>query len=267
MLISNLAELNREFQLLSESRKRWLFRGQKEDAPLRPSLERALKRFGQDIKQLRIWEDLLLREFRRHFHRYSLYRPADKLEWLTIMQHHGAPTRLLDWTYSPQVALFFAVERVKVGATCHVWAVENEFLSAETSRRLPQKLRRLVQDKRHDRDKSPELHDALLNARADLIVALNPFALSERLAIQQGAFLVSQSNTKPFEDVFATMQEKNPDAFRKYEITCTREFLGNVYESLHGMNMRSVSLFPGLDGYSRSFENLLLHPTLFKFLS
>lgn len=54
----------------------------------------------------------LVREFARKAHLHlapsELPAPDDTLEWLSLMQHHGAPTRLVDWTYSLPVALFFA---------------------------------------------------------------------------------------------------------------------------------------------------------------
>ena len=56
-------------------------------------------------------EGSLLREFIRRFHHYSDYAPRenDELEWFALMQHHGAPTRLLDWSDGALMALHFAV--------------------------------------------------------------------------------------------------------------------------------------------------------------
>jgi hypothetical protein len=265
--ITTFDQLNQEFQSLSG--KRWLFRGQAGVWPLTPSLERSIAKFGKNFEDIRKWETRLLREFRRHFHRYSAYRPniEDTLEWLTFMQHYGAPTRLLDWTYSPHVALFFAVEYMDLreDKACEIWAVDNMSLDAQTRVRLSPELQRLYDDKEHDKDRCAELLGKMLAANDDHIVALNPFNLSERLAVQQGVFLLSQSTKLSFTEVFETMRSTTPTAFRQFRIEFSQKFRDDAYTSLHKMNMTAVSLFPGLDGFSRSFANLLLHPTLWAF--
>ena len=89
----------------------WIFRGHKKSEwCLKSSLERALDDFDLELeKALRI-EGGLLRQFKRQLHHFGVPAPEDDdiMEWFTMMQHYGAPTRLLDWTHSFFAALYFA---------------------------------------------------------------------------------------------------------------------------------------------------------------
>jgi len=87
---------------------RWAFRGHTDEYwSLSPSIERISH---LDHATLRTCERYLRREFRRRAHQYVTDLPPkdDHLEWLALMQHHGVPTRLINWTESPYVAAFFA---------------------------------------------------------------------------------------------------------------------------------------------------------------
>jgi hypothetical protein len=101
----------------------WAFRGQSNSSwPLYSKLSRHLISFGINPLSWGVQERRILRIFRRKAHHYLEHLPSeeDTFEWLALMQHHGSPTRLLDLTWSPYVAAFFALEHAT--NDCAVWA-------------------------------------------------------------------------------------------------------------------------------------------------
>lgn len=112
----------------TERRKRWVFRGQESSTwCLTTTLERTLRnRFGYPLAEGRQWENRLRRQFMRNAPRFLNQPPKheDNMEWLALMRHYGAPTRLFDWTYSFWVALYFALESAETGGKCAVWALD-----------------------------------------------------------------------------------------------------------------------------------------------
>ena len=90
----------------------YLYRGHANaDWPLQSSLERIIGS-KWSAEEARRFEEHSLVQFQSKFHLYDRenVKPESKLAWLSIMQHYGVPTRLLDFTESPYVALYFALE-------------------------------------------------------------------------------------------------------------------------------------------------------------
>jgi len=96
----------------------FLFRGHTEVTPApSPKIWRDSTAGKRDF--LETCERDLLSEFKRHARPFVDRLPADDWEWLALAQHHGLPTRLLDWTLNPLVALWFACDRERTDG--QVW--------------------------------------------------------------------------------------------------------------------------------------------------
>ncbi len=97
--------------------KKYIYRGHSDSRwKLETTLQRKLSEYGIGRRVWKEREQSIISTFQKRVHLYLRHLPNEKnenrrhLEWLSIMQHFGAPTRLLDWTYSPFVAAFFALE-------------------------------------------------------------------------------------------------------------------------------------------------------------
>jgi FRG domain len=245
---------------------RWIFRGLRDfEWGLRPKLERVLQdRFKIALTDATTTERRLIREFKRHLHRYTPDLPDDNddLRWLALMQHHGAPTRLLDFTYSFFVGLFFAMETAKPSDHCALWAINHDWLWNKAKANLPEKTLEVLCS---SSGKDPEAIRDLFNNPRALLIPVNPFKLDERLAVQQGVFVASLDITKPFMTILNSLEssENYESNVRKLELIGSNHFLRDTLSELQRMNITRLSLFPGIDGLAQSLENLIVMPDRF----
>jgi hypothetical protein len=89
------------------ARGQWVFRGH---SSKQYRLVSSVGRAPHTSRNRQKYEESIFQIFRREAQGYLGALPTNEWEWLSLAQHHGLPTRLLDWTYNPLVALYFAVE-------------------------------------------------------------------------------------------------------------------------------------------------------------
>lgn len=280
--ITTWEELHREYQSLTPPGqwKGWIYRGERSDRyDLSTSLEREMKSFDVPLaNKARMTEYNLLRQFKRRLHHYTTDVPNkhDTVEWLALMQHYGAPTRLLDWTYSFWVAVYFAIESATEDE-CRVWALkldafDREALSKGTLKsenklvkEFYTKLRVMMKDSLMDEPwlKQSAIVEYLLSHPRPLVFSVNSFRQNERLTIQQGVFLMPGDVSKSFE-CNLTAHRNLQDKLKKIKIKCNSEIRKNVLLNLYRMNINRASLFPGLTGFAESLRTRLALPELMR---
>ena len=247
----------------------WAFRGQaNSDWELETRLDRALREFGINHSSYVNIERGLLRRFKRQCYHYltDLPHQDDDLEWLALMQHYGAPTRLLDWTYSFYVAMYFAIENTE--RDCAVWALNTDWLVEP----LDAVIRKHTDTETwlaFHRDRGITKCDTfrqvfLRKEPIALVGAVNPFRLNERLVLQQGVFLCPGDVSKPFQENMVEIARESASDWQltRIVIQYNRHERNEILLRLHEMNMNSATLFPGLEGFARSLRPMLAYPEL-----
>jgi len=236
----------------------WTFRGQRNyNWNLTTTIERLRKSIPSDEA-----EQITLTEFSRRIHLYYdrlKLTTDDTFEILALMQHHGAPTRLLDWTYSAYIASYFAFEEPNSESDkIAVWAMDNKWLREKTNQRIAE----------NSSDPKLKYHDLfyansniwnredfnwiMRNNRFTLVAPLEPYYCNERMTIQQGLFLVPANLKVSFmQNLESYISEGIADHFMKFVISNNVRI--DALADLYDMNINRTSLFPGIDAFAQSF--------------
>ena len=224
---------------LGRYRSRCAYRGLSD---ARYPLETTLMRMGGSYAQL---EKHLLRNFRKYAHRRVVERDS-MWHWLSVAQHYGLPTRLLDWTYSPFAALHFAtadIERFdRDGA---IWGV-NYLLTHQLA---PERLRtRLDQEGANvftvemlsEVVRSIEELDAL--SPETFALFFEPPSIDDRIVNQFAFFSVTSDPTVGLDDWLATRPGLG------FRILIPAALKWEIRDKLDQSNITERVLFPGLEG-------------------
>jgi hypothetical protein len=205
-------------------------------------LETTLIRLGGLYANL---EQHLLRNFRKYAHRDIVKRDTI-WHWLSIAQHHGLPTRLMDWTYSPFVAMHFATANIDMfdvdGA---IWSVNY----SKAHQYLPPEMKTLL-DNEGANVFTVDMLGTLIGtlsefehlSRSEFLVFFEPPSMNDRI-INQFAFFSVLSNPKLALDNW--LQER-PCSSRKIIIPASLKW--EIRDKLDQGNITERVLFPGLDG-------------------
>ena len=246
--LSSWQEFTSCIQQFSES---WAFRGQSNAAWV---LNNAIER-TDFIRQGNGIEAKFVAEFQRGARNYLSKDqiPEHLIEWLALMQHHGAPTRLLDLSWSPFIAAYFAFEFTPVSDDhkVAVWCLNVEYLKKKSLQILSEEFSEALEETQNLINE--KLFQVLFyrnNKR--LVFPVEPFRMNRRYSLQQSVFLSTGTSEAPFMEQLLFLQNEMPKAVVKLEIPSVQKKM--VLRELAKMNLHRASLFPDLDGYALSLK-------------
>lgn len=209
----------------------------KDNHKLIPSVGRLAEYQGLDLDLLIEHEKQMLSLFRHRSYGEMDKIPHNDWIWLALAQHHGLPTRLLDWTHSPLVAAFFATEpelkhdRSLLDLPANGGAIyalhDCEFLDAYDTVKDPFET------------EEPE-------------IVYSP-VVTNRIAGQGGLFTVHKDPRNEFQEEFQEDEEHSDRWIHK--LVFTQEVGHQIRETLFFLGVRKGGIYPDLDGFSGDIKN------------
>ncbi|MBQ8497911.1 MAG: FRG domain-containing protein [Clostridia bacterium] len=228
-------------------RSPYVYRGlSKASFNLTTSLQRNCKHLYTEL------EASILRSFTKYAITEDPTLHASVWKQMILGQHHGLPTRLLDWTYSPLTALHFAMSQNNLDKMekndCVIWKINideiHELLPKKYSAMLDEEnagiftvemLQKIVDN--------TEQYDKDMKDRA--MVVIEPPSIDPRIINQYSYFSIIPSGMKDIEEFLNTYTNDSV----KYVIK--KELRWRIRDMLDQLNINERIVYPGLDGLSQ----------------
>jgi FRG domain len=249
-------------------RRSWVYRGHSrysnsEDGDWK--LESSLHRFlqvhkGKAIKSSSWYprERALLRRFTgaAHIHLSHIPEKSDQLSWLALMQHYGSPTRLIDFTFNPAAALYFAMREVNEASgafSIHALHLDTVRAGARVARKL---LERYTDKEPPINPRADEYGIGLKAAKADFVGFYDGTQLNPRQEAQDGLFLVPSRIDLNIEDWLENnlVAVKTGSPWVEFVFPNEKGDYYKMVNQLVQVGMTAKRLFPGLEGICESMK-------------
>ncbi|MGE5520253.1 MAG: FRG domain-containing protein, partial [Candidatus Dadabacteria bacterium] len=241
-----------EFKLYIDNfSENWAYRGQASSEWL---LNNAIER-TEYIQHYEGIEVEFLAEFQRGARNYLSKdeTPSHIIEWLALMQHHGAPTRLLDLTKSPFIAAYFAYELAFLNedSSVAIWCVNIEVLKNRSLEILGGEFADALKET-NNLINEDLFEKVFYENKKNLVFPVEPFRMNRRYSLQQSIFISTGTSKVPLMDQLMFLKRDLPKAVVKIEMPSKDKKL--ALRDLQKMNLNRASLFPDLDGYATALR-------------
>ncbi|TGK94057.1 FRG domain-containing protein [Leptospira bourretii] len=188
------------------------------------------------------------------------------LEVLSFLQHYGAPTRLLDFTRSFYIALFFAFEDPSLDtnyssifAFNHLKFRTNFYktlklqYSEESNEIDINKYNQFALTNNHEVSFNTFFNEILIENNFKFILPLEPNFFNQRIFVQQGLFLIQGSIDISFQENLE-IYDKSELAENILKININRKLISNIILNLAKMGITPYSIYPGIDGFLKDLK-------------
>ena len=233
-----------------------IFRGHRESSwDLKSSLERMPGGMSDHV------EEIMRLAFKRGIGAYTSRRFNSNFEYFEMMQHYGAPTRLLDCTMSPYVAAYFAFEHPKTESNeskhVSIWMIKGGWLNSYNNQVYNGNIDLLELSTSHLWNLADHRNlDYLFKKRVKGIIPQFPSCMDSRMIAQQSVFLIPTTIEIPFENIlevyYDNLNERLPPPIIRIDIS--DEARHDAIEDLTLMNINAGTIYPGLDGFAKAFQ-------------
>ena len=204
----------------------------------------------------RKFEDQSYKAFRSKYHIYnqSEHIPQSKLSWLSIMQHYGVPTRLLDFTESPYVALYFALE--SYSPLSHndfaIYAIDYSDVMEKSLNFIKSRDSKFTETRINIHGQQDRVFDEVVDRFAyDILWISEPLEQNARMDRQSGTFLISGNREVTIESAIAS---NTYDSCKIVKLVISHSLYQSVYALLRKVGINAKSIYGDLTGLAKTIK-------------